>query len=78
LMTQVLVAGLLAFGMGSGAPKRHPTEVQVRWVTPGSALVVGPSVSVPLGGSHVVILVKEVPMSGTTEGSGAPTPAAPK
>src|SRR5712691_4718377 len=104
LTTQVLVAGLLGFGMGSGAPKRQPlrfpvhvpvpqsallrhgvpgsapptqavysgsltlAEVQVRLVTPASAGVVAPNMSAPVVWPHAVILVKEVPMSGTTEG----------
>src|SRR5712664_2925357 len=108
--THVLVAMLLGFGMGSGAPKRQPlrfpvqvpvphsalvahgapsrspvthalysgsetvAEVQVRLVTPVSAVVVGPNMSAPVVGPHAVILVKEVPRSGTTEGSGLPTP----
>jgi len=53
-------------------------EVQVRLVTPVSAVVVGPNMSAPVVGPHAVILVKEVPMSGITEGSGVPTPAPPK
>src|SRR6266478_3237040 len=53
-------------------------EVQVRLVTPGSASVVALNVSAPLTLSHAVIFVKEVPWSGTTEGSGLPTPEPPK
>src|SRR5713101_5881080 len=53
-------------------------EVQVRLVTPESAVVVGPNMSAPVVGPHAVILVKEVPWSGTTEGSGVPTPEPPK
>src|SRR6266849_8921646 len=53
-------------------------EVQVRLVTPASASVVALRVSAPLPESHAVILVNEIPMSGTTEGSGLPTPEPPK
>src|SRR5919197_1195457 len=57
-------------------------EVQVRLVMVAlaveSAGVVGPSTSAPVVGPHMVILVKEVPWSGTTEGNGVPTPDAPK
>ena len=45
LMTHVLVGVLFALGIGSGAPKRHPVELQLRLV-PVSADVVGPSVAV--------------------------------
>src|SRR6266478_10101557 len=53
-------------------------EVQVRLVTPASAVVVAPKLSAPLVALHAVSLVKEVPWSGTTEGSGVPMPAPPK
>src|SRR5919197_870946 len=57
-------------------------EVQVRLVmvtlAVESAGVVGPSTRAPLIEPHMVILVKEVPWSGTTVGSGVPMPDAPK
>src|SRR5213593_4493246 len=86
--TQVLVAGLLVFGMGSGGPKRHPVfpgysglmtpaAVQLR-LLPVSVLVVAARVSAPVVALQLEIFVIEVPWSGTTEGSGTPTPAPPK
>src|SRR2546426_513883 len=81
LMTQVLVTGLLTFGIGSGGPKRHPgrvgysgllTEalVHVRFgcAPPMSVSVVGASVSSQM--LWPLTLVTEVPMSGTVAGSG--------
>src|SRR5712664_259603 len=75
-------SALLAHGAPARTPPTHAlysgsetvAEVQVRLVTPESAVVVGPSMSAPVVGPHAVILVKEVPRSGTTEGSGLPTP----
>src|SRR5919198_2074809 len=77
-----------------GAPAKAPptqamysgsltlAEVQVRLVIVAlaveSAGVVAPSVRAPVVVPHMVILVYEVPWSGTTEGSGVPTPDAPK
>src|SRR6266446_10420278 len=86
---QVPVGGhstLLAHGAPARVPPTHALysgsetveEVQVRLVTPVSALVVAPSVSAPLTELHAVILVKDFPWSGTTEGSGVPTPEPPK
>src|SRR5712691_1703429 len=88
LTTQVLVAALLAFGTGSGGPKRQPgfpgysglvtpAAVQLR-LLPVSVLVVAARVSAPVVALHALNLVIEVPWSGTTEGSGTPTPAPPK
>ncbi len=63
LMTQTLVGGLPAFGIGSGGPKRHPTLVQFRLVAPASFDLTLASVStVPL---HPLTAVSELPMSGT-------------
>src|SRR6185295_11624967 len=41
--TQVLVAVLIWFGMGSGAPKKQPAWVQLRLCPPVSASFEGPS-----------------------------------
>src|SRR5438552_8452699 len=86
--THVLVAALFVFGMGSGGPNRHPgfpgysglmtpAAVQLR-LLPVSVSVVAARVSAPVVALHALILVIEVPWSGTTEGSGTPTPAPPK
>ena len=52
LMTQTLVGVLFAFGTASGAPKRHPVDVQVR-LLPVAVDVVEPSV--PVCPVHAVI-----------------------
>ena len=80
LRTQTLIAGVVAFGMGSGGPKRQPGAEQVRWLTavmlvpPGSAT--GPRVMAPLCALHAVIAVKVRPLSGMVKGCGV-VPAAP-
>ena len=62
LITQTLVGVLPAFGIGSGAPKRHPLLVQFRLLPVVLALrFVSPSV-VPL---HDATPVRDVLMSGT-------------
>src|SRR5881398_2011623 len=87
-ITHVLVAGLLALGIGSGGPKRQPgfpgysglltpAAVQLR-LLPVSRSVVAARVRFPVPVSHAVTLVSEVPWSGMTDGSGTPTPAPPK
>src|SRR5499433_209666 len=66
LMAQVLRAGLDAIGMGSGAPKKHPTSVQSRvpLVSPAVAL---PSVKAfPV---HPVTFRSERPLSGVWLGT---------
>ena len=85
--TQVLVAGTLAFGTGSGGPKRQPVrgysgfvppaEVQVR-LLPVSAAVVAPIENAPEPTLHDWTVVMDVAWSGTLEGSGTETPAPPK
>ena len=88
LTTQVLVAALLVFGMGSGGPKRQPgfpgysglltpAAVQLR-LLPVSVSVVALSARSPVAASQLEIFVIELPMSGITDGSGTPTPAPPK
>ena len=75
LMTQVLVGVLFVLGMGSGAPKRHPVELQFRLV-PVSADVVGPSVA--LWSLQDVMRLIVCPRSGTIAGSGTELPPPPK
>ena len=88
MTTHELVAGVLAFGIGSGGPKRQPflpgysglltpAALQLR-LLPLSAGVVAPSVSAPVVALHAVMLRMDRPWSGTTAGSGTPTPAPPK
>jgi hypothetical protein len=61
------MAGALALGRGSGAPKRHPAAVQVRRL-PVSADEAAASVrEVP---AHDATLAIEVPLSGVVKGSG--------
>src|SRR5438067_12959661 len=85
--TQVLVAALFVFGIGSGGPKRHPVfpgysglmtpaAVQVR-LLPVSVSVVAARVSAPVVALQLEIFVIELPWSGTVDGSGTPTPAPP-
>ena len=87
-ITHVLVAGLLALGIGSGGPKRQPgfpgysgfvtpAAVQLR-LLPVSALVVALRARSPVAASQLEIFVIELPMSGITDGRGTPTPAPPK
>ena len=91
LTTHVLVAELFVFGIGIGAPKRHPgfpgysglftpAAVQLRLglEPPTSVSVVAARIKSPVTASHDVILVIELPWSGITRGSGTPTPAPPK
>ena len=74
LSTQTLVAGVPGFGTASGAPKRHPVDVQLR-LLPVSVEVVPPRVAVcPL---HEVILLMAKPRSGTAKGSGTELPPPP-
>lgn len=88
LITHVLVAGLLALGIGSGGPKRQPgfpgysgfvtpAAVQLR-LLPVSVSVVALSAKSPVAASQVESFVIELPLSGITDGSGTPTPAPPK
>src|SRR5215813_5020999 len=72
LTTQVLVLIAVAFGMGSGGPKKQPTLVQVL-LLPVSADVVLPSVRAPVLVSQAVILVIDVSVSGVSAGSGTPS-----
>src|SRR5512145_3090860 len=80
LRTHTLMAGVVAFGIGSGGPNRQPTAEQVRWliavmlVPPGSAT--DPRVMAPVCGLHAVIEVKVRPLSGIVKGCGV-VPAAP-
>src|SRR5215813_6318264 len=89
--TQVLVAALLAFGIGRGGPKRQPVlpgysglttpadeQVQLGCGPPTSVSVVAASVSAPVGVSQLAIRSSEVDWSGIAAGSGTPTPAPPK
>src|SRR5256886_14848717 len=66
LMTQQLIAVAPGFGVGSGAPKRHPAAVQVRRlpVSPDEA-----AASVREVLAHDATLAIEVPMSGVVTGS---------
>ena len=75
LTTHVLSCACDGFGIGSGGPKRQPVAVQVR-VLPVSACDAGPTVRQLLVQS--VTLENDVPMSGTTVGSGTLTPPPPK
>src|SRR5205809_5832408 len=88
LTTQVLVAALFVFGIGSGGPKRHPgfpgysglftpAAVQLR-LLPLSVSVAAPRVRAPVGVSQAVMLTIDCPMSGISAGSGTPTPEPPK
>src|SRR5436309_5252115 len=70
LMTHRLIGVVAVFGIGSGGPNRHPTLVQLRSLAPGSVDLVVMSVSaVPLQSN---IVVSELPMSWTWNGSGTP------
>ena len=72
--TQTLVGVLPGFGTASGAPKRQPTDVQVR-LLPVCAEVVPPRVAVwPV---QLVMAVTEVARSGTANGSGTELPPPP-
>jgi hypothetical protein len=72
--THTLVGVLPGFGTASGAPKRHPADVQVR-LLPVAVEVVPPIVAV--WPEQVVIAVTEVARSGTANGSGTELPPPP-
>src|SRR5262249_34135239 len=66
LMTHVLVAGSVDL-TGSGAPKRHPTSLQVRGVPVSAADVAARASAVPLQPETRVSVVPEL---GTSAGNG--------
>jgi len=72
--TQTLVGVLPGFGTASGAPKRHPADVQLR-LLPVCADVVGPIVATSV--MQLLIAVIESPRSGTAYGSGTELPPPP-
>jgi hypothetical protein len=74
-IAQALVGVLTVLGIGNGAPKRHPTLVQVRML-PVSAGTVGPSVAIWF--EQLVIRKAVRPRSGTVAGNGIPLLPPPK
>ena len=72
LMTQLLRLGFAGMGIGSGAPKKHPSLVQSRLLPPVSALVALVSCNVLL--VQLVTLNTESPLSGFKLGGTPPPP----
>ena len=72
--THTLVGVVPGFGTASGAPKRHPGDVQVRML-PVSVEVVPPTVAV--WPEQEVMAVTDTAWSGTAKGSGTVLPPPP-